>query len=102
MHTLTPAPPYDEAVPRKPKRNRVFREDDDYYLAAQMDAAVNDDDLANDIRALIRKKGRGHIAAARAALPELEAKAPPGKPPTRAQIEEFLEQYRDEYRKGQA
>ena len=97
MHTATSPPAYDEAVPRKPMRNRVFREEDVFYLAAQMEAAVTRVDLSDRQRAFIRDLGRRHLKAAREAWAELEAAAPEGGVPTRAQVQDFLDRYRDEW-----
>lgn len=97
MHSLAPPPPYDEAVARKPMRNRVVREEDAYWLAAQMEAAVSGVDLSDVLRPFIRKYGKGHHAAARKAWAELEAAAPEGKPPTRQQVQDFLEDYREKW-----
>ena len=98
MRSPAAPPAYDEAVPKKPMRNRVFREEDAHYLAAQMEAEVTDNgDLSDNLRAFVRKFGRRHLPAARAALLELEANAPPGKPPTRQQVQDFLEQYGTEW-----
>lgn len=98
MQTVASPPAYDEAVARKPMRNRVVREEDAYWLAAQMEAAVTEVDLSDSLRAFIRKHGKRHHQAAREAWAELEAAAPEGGVPTRAQVQDFLEQYRDENR----
>lgn len=97
MHTAAAPPAYDEAVPKKPMRNRVVREEDAYWLAAQMEAAIRGVDLSDALRPHIRKMGSRHYKAAREAWAQLEAAAPPGKNPTRAQVQDFLETYRDEW-----
>jgi hypothetical protein len=100
MHTQTTAPPYDEAVPRKPMKNRLYRMWDVPYLAAQMQAEIDEAKVAEVIRAHLDQYGAEHLDAARAAWAQLEAEAPEGKDPTKEQVAAFVERYAREYRAG--
>lgn len=98
MTTTARAPAYDEAVPRKPMRNRLYREGDVYYLAAQMQAELDERRLAEVVRDHLREYGAAHHDAARIAWAELEAAAPEGKEPTKEQVAAFLVKFGREHK----
>lgn len=81
-------------------RNRLYREGDVYYLAAQMQAELDERRLAEVIRERVREYGAAHHEAARAAWAELEAAAPEGHEPTKEQVAAFLVRFGREHRGG--
>lgn len=98
MQTQNAPATYDDPVPRKPMRNRLYREGDVYYLAAQMQAELDERRLAEVVRDHIREYGAAWHDAARTAWADLEAAAPEGREPTKEQVAAFLVRFGREHK----
>jgi hypothetical protein len=81
-------------------RNRLYREGDVYYLAAQMQAELDERRLAEVVRDHLREYGAAHHEAARQAWADLEAAAPEGREPTKEQVAAFLVRFGREWRES--